>query len=332
VGSDNPVLAKTAELGILFDIAKLTVANRTDNAALQNSEPSRDVQHGGHENDARTRQPDAPQPSERNPEAAPKWVPTPEFLKAQDDVRAAWDGARGNGARFIAGLEKRGYVFACVSTQEAADSLRQHEEAKAQGKYASRFTAGECVFVHKQGQTYRINGGVTGDLRERIKSSLESIDLGSVPTREEAREQQRAARNPGRDAGGGVELAGEVIGIVVLDPATKATQKLGSFIGSLLAGLVSTPQPKRTAFEQLNESAAERVDRIKAGRRSDGALENIREDLARGSTIAASDVRSLAPGHLQEIMQKGDAGLLAIVKRMEEAREQERDQGRGRER
>ena len=45
---------------------------------------------------------------------------------------------------------------------------------------------------------------------------------------------------------------------------------------------------------------------------------------------SAADIRSLSRGHLQEIAQNSDAGLLALIKRMEEDRE--RDPGRGRER
>ena len=106
--------------------------------------------------------------------------------------------------------------------------------------------------------------------------------------------------------------------------------KLTDFLADLFSLFVAPPEPKRTAFERLGDDPAERVSAVKSARRADAALKNIADDLKRGETVAVAEIRSLSRGHLQEIAQNGDAGLLALIKRMEEDRE--RDPGHGLER
>jgi hypothetical protein len=69
---------------------------------------------------------------------------------------------------------------------------------------------------------------------------------------------------------------------------------------------------------------------IRARRRAEAALENIADDLEQGNTVKAEDIRNLAPADLQNIRDKGDAALLAMVRQLEEERERERERGRTR--
>ena len=80
----------------------------------------------------------------------------------------------------------------------------------------------------------------------------------------------------------------------------------------------------------MDQDPAERVNDIRARRRAEAALENIADDLERGNTVKAEDIRNLAPADLQNIRDTGDAALLAMVRQLEEDRERERDRGRTR--
>ncbi len=144
--------------------------------------------------------------------------------------------------------------------------------------------------------------------------------------------RDKAEDQRSRAEAGGVTGKVKGVGIKVVDIVADVTVKLADFLADLFSSFVAPPEPQRTAFERLGDDPAERVAAIKAARRADAALENIADDLKRGDTVSAADIRSLSRGHLQEIAQNGDAGLLALIKRMEEDRERERDPGRGRER
>jgi hypothetical protein len=119
-------------------------------------------------------------------------------------------------------------------------------------------------------------------------------------------------------------------GIKVFDAAANAVGLLADFVADILTSFVAPPEPKRTAFEQLDQDPAERVAEIKAQRRAAAALENIARDLEHGPFVKAEDIRNLTPADLQNIRDTGDAGLLAMIRQMEEDRE--RDRGRGRDR
>jgi hypothetical protein len=145
--------------------------------------------------------------------------------------------------------------------------------------------------------------------------------------REEVRDDE-ARHDEARTAGAANQSSGE--GIRVFDGVAKVFCGLADFIGDLLASFVAPPQPKRTAFEQMDQDPADRVNDIRARRRAEAALENIADDLERGNTVKAEDVRNLAPADLQNIRDTGDAALLAMVRQLEEERERERDRGRTR--
>lgn len=119
-------------------------------------------------------------------------------------------------------------------------------------------------------------------------------------------------------------------GVKVFDAAAEAFTALADFVADFLSSFVAPPEPKRTAFQQLDQDPAERVAAIKASRRAGAALESIAGDLESGNTVKAEDIRNLAPADLQNIRDRGDAALLDMVRRLEE--ERERDQGRSRDR
>lgn len=162
-------------------------------------------------------------------------------------------------------------------------------------------------------------------------------------TAREAPRQERPADRPAEDTRKtearsdqeGAEARGHsgkasMAGIKVFDAAANAVGVLADFVADILTSFVAPPEPKRTAFEQLDQDPAERVAEIKAQRRAAAALENIARDLEHGPFVKAEDIRNLTPADLQNIRDTGDAGLLAMIRQMEEDRE--RDRGRGRDR
>jgi len=145
--------------------------------------------------------------------------------------------------------------------------------------------------------------------------------------REEVR-KDKTRTDEARTAGAKGEAS--AAGIRVFDGAAKAFCALADFVADLFASFVAPPEPKRSAFEQIDQDPAERVRDIRARRRAEAALENIADDLEQGNTVKAEDIRNLAPADLQNIRDKGDAALLAMVRQLEEERERERERGRTR--
>jgi hypothetical protein len=99
----------------------------------------------------------------------------------------------------------------------------------------------------------------------------------------------------------------------VLDAAANMVCALADFEADLFTLFIAPPEPPRAAFEQLDQDSAERVTEIRAASARRAALENIADDLKHGHTVKAEDVRNLAPADLQNIRDKGDAALLAMV-------------------
>lgn len=121
-------------------------------------------------------------------------------------------------------------------------------------------------------------------------------------------------------------------GVKVFDRVTNVVSTLADFVANLLTSFVAPERPQRTVFEQIDQDPAERVTAITARRRADAALQSIADDLRHGPYVKADDIRNLTPADLQNIRDTGDAELLAMIRRMEEDRERQRDPGRGRER
>ena len=90
----------------------------------------------------------------------------------------------------------------------------------------------------------------------------------------------------------------------------------------------STAAPPPTPAQVSN------TEKIRAQRAATAALKNIRDSIAKGESLSASDVKNLTPTHLQNISRQGDDYLRNLVERMEydRQRERENDQGRTRER
>ena len=124
--------------------------------------------------------------------------------------------------------------------------------------------------------------------------------------------------------------AKDTSGLKVIGAAGGVAMGLCNFVAGLLAGGESKPPP--TPAQASNQ--ARQMEQIKAQRKAYAALENIRDSIAKGEGLSASDVKNLTPTHLQNISRPGDDYLRNLVERMEydRQREQENDRGRTRER
>lgn len=121
--------------------------------------------------------------------------------------------------------------------------------------------------------------------------------------------------------------------IKVFDAAANMVAGLADFVADILTSFVAPPEPKkRTVLEDTFRDPADRVSEIEARRRADAALGRMAEDLKHGNYVKAEDIRLLTPADLQNIRDTGDAGLLDMIRRLEEERAREREAGGGRQR
>jgi cell filamentation protein len=110
--------------------------------------------------------------------------------------------------------------------------------------------------------------------------------------------------------------------LFVFNKVTGAVESLVDFVCDFLAG--GKPLFSPAQFDQ--------IDQIRAQRKAEAALENIRESIERGENLKAEDIEHLNPAHLENIKSKGDAYLLELIERMERTQARERDNVRERER
>lgn len=110
---------------------------------------------------------------------------------------------------------------------------------------------------------------------------------------------------------------------MVMDAFANSALKLFDFVDALLGGGSKEPPPPPSAWEQAQ-----------ANRWAIAALERIHDSIKNEQPIAAGDIRSLTPAHLEGIRSSGDEYLRTLLSRMEDdnRREREReDWGRARE-
>lgn len=136
------------------------------------------------------------------------------------------------------------------------------------------------------------------------------------PREEAAQEAWQASRHsapsgPGKSPDGGLKVATGIGDAVV---------SLGAFV---LDFLDSSPRPGSAQKTDIFE-------RIREQRKADAAMERIEENIRRGGNLAASDVRHLTQEQLLNIRDSGDAYLLAEMRRIEEERQRDREEGFGR--
>lgn len=280
---------------------------------------------------------------------------SPKQIKAE--LTTLWN-ASPNGKVFVEALERYGYILAkgdrrdfCIIDRAGDEhSLARRldgvtaKQLKASLSFVDRDnlpTVEQAKELYAQRQAERARKGPerkepehktlhSDDRRPDSSRDTSRADHDAEARREDAPrpEQSRAKGNDGATATPKAARAG----IKVADAGAKVIGTLADFLADLLTAFVAPPEPKRTMFEQLDDDPGERVAAIRAERRADAALENIADDLKRGNTVKAEDIRNLSPADLENLRDTGDAGLLAMVKRLEEERARDRDPGRGRER
>ena len=115
------------------------------------------------------------------------------------EIRLAYDLST-SGPGFIAGLKERGYGLAQVSAEDARQSLKEFEAAKAAPgtKYSPPLREGELVAVNKWGDVYTLTPRTLGDERAEIDKYLATIDRAGLPDVARAKAGQTAERPQAR--------------------------------------------------------------------------------------------------------------------------------------
>lgn len=147
---------------------------------LQAQEHGRDINGHGKEN---------------RPTDSPQRGPQPEIKplgQIAGEIRLAWQLTK-TGAQFAEAIEKRGLILVHVSREEAADSYRAREYAKAIKGQNRALKEGFAV-VDRRGNAYRVDQRTTGDLWEEIQKKLGGIDRRELPTVDQAQAAQAEAR------------------------------------------------------------------------------------------------------------------------------------------
>lgn len=147
----------------------------------------------------------------------------------------------------------------------------------------------------------------------------------------EARAEESREQAQGTETSAAADATGRAApaSIKVFDAAANMVAGLADFVADILTAFVAPPTPKRTVLEDTLRDPGERVSEIEARRRADAALGRMAEDLKHGNYVKAEDIRLLTPSDLQNIRDTGDAGLLDMIRRLEEERARERDSGGG---
>jgi hypothetical protein len=100
----------------------------------------------------------------------------PENLKgAAADIWTAWHRSA-TADTFAAALDEHGIALAAVTKDEADQSHRRAEFAKAVGNYAPRYEEGEIVAISPAGLVYKINERTTGEKPAAIERFLSRLD------------------------------------------------------------------------------------------------------------------------------------------------------------
>jgi hypothetical protein len=108
------------------------------------------------------------------------------------EIRLAWQTTK-TGAHFAQAIEDRGLILVHVSREEAADSYRSREYAKAINRQNRALKEGFAV-VDRRGNVTRIDQRATGDHWEEIQKKLGGIDRRELLSVDQAREAMKEAR------------------------------------------------------------------------------------------------------------------------------------------
>ena len=128
--------------------------------------------------------------------SGPQRTPQPEIKplgQTAGEIRLAWQLTK-TGPQFAQEIENRGLIFVHVSREEAADSYRAREYAKAIKRQNRALKEGFAV-VDRRGNVTRIDQRTTGDLWEEIQKKLGGIDRRELLTVDQARDAMKEARN-----------------------------------------------------------------------------------------------------------------------------------------
>lgn len=229
-------------------------------------------------------------------------------------------------------MEKRGEKTELGDKNREIEARnRQREELKAEhGKVAREINAAE-----KQLEAER--------QRDRDQRTKKETAAKVAQAKEEGRsDARREEAAPFKNAAHQATRAGDKA-LRVATGAADVTLKLADCACELLDCLVGSPAPKKyTAAELARDPAARRAynaqmeaERGARARRA-GALEEIKKDIEANRDLNRHHMRHLNPADLQSIKDKGDAGLLEIIRDFEAERakdswhgqQRERDRGR----
>ena len=132
---------------------------------------------------------------EKGPSHGPPRGPQPEIKplgQTAGEMRLAWQLTK-TGAQFAQAVEDRGLILVHVSREEAADSYRAREYAKAI-KHQNRALKEGFAVVDRRGSVYRVDQRTTGDLWEEIQKKLGGIDRRELLSVDQARDAMKEAR------------------------------------------------------------------------------------------------------------------------------------------
>ena len=125
----------------------------------------------------------------------PQRAPQPEIKplgQTAGEIRLAWQLSK-TGEQFAQEIENRGLILVYVSREEAADSYRAREYAKAI-KHQNRALKEGFAVVDRRGTVTKIDQRTTGDLWEEIQKKLGGIDKRELLSVDQAREAMAEAR------------------------------------------------------------------------------------------------------------------------------------------
>ena len=131
---------------------------------------------------------------DNRPASGRQSAPQPEIKplgKTAGDIRLAWQLTK-TADQFAQAIEDRGLILVHVSREQAADTYRAREFAKAVGRQNRALREGFAV-VDRRGNVTRIDQRTTGDQWEEIQKRLGGIDRAELMNVAEAKEAQREA-------------------------------------------------------------------------------------------------------------------------------------------
>jgi Relaxase/Mobilisation nuclease domain len=270
------------------------------------------------------------------------------------------DEAKTPGA-FAATLFREGLTIARVDAPGIEGVARDQRAAFAvdgKGFYTPNLSEGELVAVDRIGKVHRLNpfklnmegielaltGGnknipALGYVRDEIASNLEADKAAKlerdstfwkgVDERRElrdanAQDRSRMKADAERARVTDPQAPKAASALSVIDPVSGLASSLMNFLGSMAGPSKAPPLDPFT-----REGSRAQFD---ANRKSEAALESIRDSIAAGEGLKPEDIHHLTPIHIENIKLRGDTYLRSLVAQSEKSYILENDYGRTRER